>query len=42
LKQTLDFAHFERVIEVCASFDQYLEQAHGHSDDTWARREGLR
>ena len=42
LKQTLDFTHFEGVIEMCASFDQYLEQTHGHSDDVWARQEGWR
>jgi ribosomal protein S15P/S13E len=42
LKQTLDFTHFERVIDVCASFDRSLEETHGHSDDTWARQERLR
>ncbi|KAF8859308.1 hypothetical protein BDZ45DRAFT_742549 [Acephala macrosclerotiorum] len=42
LKETLDYTHFERVIEVSATFDRYLEQAHGHSDDQWARQEGLR
>lgn len=42
LRETLDYTHFERVIDISSTFDRYLEQAHGHSDDQWAQQEGLR
>lgn len=41
-KQTLDFTHFESVIDITGEFDAYLEQTHGHTDEQWARQEGVR
>lgn len=41
-KQTLDYGHFEHVISTMIEFDQYLEKTHRHTDDQWAREEGVR
>jgi SpoVK/Ycf46/Vps4 family AAA+-type ATPase len=41
-KQTLDYGHFEHVISTMVEFDQYLEKTHRHTDDQWAREEGVR
>ena len=41
-KETLQYSHLETVIDVAKEFDNYLEEAHGQSDDQWAKEMGTR
>lgn len=41
-KQRLDWSHLDQVMTTAREFNRYLKNIHGHSDDEWAREEGVR
>ena len=41
-KQRLDWSHLDQVMTTAREFNRYLKGIHGHSDEEWARDEGIR
>ncbi|KAK8057864.1 hypothetical protein PG996_011801 [Apiospora saccharicola] len=41
-KERLDWTHLDQVIKTSAAFNKYLKTVKGHTDDKWAREEGIR
>lgn len=41
-KERLDWEHLSQVIRTAATFNKYLKDVKGHTDDKWAREEGIR
>lgn len=40
--ERLDWQHIEQAIKVLTDFNRYLQRVQGHTDEQWARDEGLR
>ncbi|KAK8061145.1 P-loop containing nucleoside triphosphate hydrolase protein [Apiospora hydei] len=40
--ERLDWEHLNQVIKTAAAFNKYLKTVKGHTDDRWAREEGIR
>ncbi|KAK8022041.1 AAA family ATPAse [Apiospora rasikravindrae] len=40
--EMLDWEHLNQVIKTSAAFNKYLKTVKGHTDDRWAREEGIR
>ncbi|KAK8076717.1 hypothetical protein PG994_003989 [Apiospora phragmitis] len=41
-KERLDWEHLNQVMKTSAAFNKYLKTVKGHTDDRWAREEGIR
>lgn len=41
-KETLDWEHLNQAMKTSSAFNKYLKTVRGHSDEQWAREEGIR
>lgn len=41
-KETLDWEHLDQAMKTSSAFNKYLRTLRGHSDEQWAKEEGIR